>query len=519
MKTVHTWCGLLLGGLIFAVFWMGTLSVFAHETDAWMKPELRVSYDPTVVSVDAYLDEIIAEYSGIGDTLTVQYPKRRDPVLRISFSDRSKRPHQIIVNPISGERITDTDSLAGKGFFYPFHYNLHISWKGIGVWIVGFAAISFLLMILSGLMIHRKIVADFFVFRRKKSLRRSTLDLHNVTALVALPFHIAMPFTGLLIFAAIYLQSAAEVQYKGDRLAAAKEMSGLVLRPPGGTSNDSRASIDGLVEDAMSRWSLKAGRTQKVDQARVFGFNDANGVVLIRQVFPSNDVELSAFASSYDLYSGELLYDQTRGPISSSYNWLSGLHYIQFDHWVLRWLYFLAGIASCVMIASGQLSWMRARIRKGNRKEEFVRAVRALTIGCVTGIIIASGAFLVANRLLPRDAAFAGYGRSDLEVWVFFIVWIVSFCHAAVRDTKAWRDQSGAIAFIAALAVLLNWVTTGDHLFKMIGEGLWPIAGMDLFLIASSVVAIASAVRLFKTERKLKPHKLETRALEHRAAK
>lgn len=66
--------------------------------------------------------------------------------------------------------------------------------------------------------------------------------------------------------------------------------------------------------------------------------------------------------------------------------------------------------------------WMQARIRKGAIEPRSVRVVRTLTIGSVTGIIVASGAFLIANRLLPREASLAGFDRSGLEVWAFFIV-------------------------------------------------------------------------------------------------
>ena len=195
-------------------------------------------------------------------------------------------------------------------------------------------------------------------------------------------------------------------------------------------------------------------------------------------------------------------------PIANAVSWLSGLHFIQFDHWPLRWLYFIGGLSGCVMIATGALFWMRARMKRGGIEPAAVRVVRALTVGSVTGIVLASGMFLVANRLLPRDAAVAGFDRSDLEVWGFFIAWIATFVHAAMRDKQSWRDQSWAIAAIALLAVLLNWVTTGDHVFSTIGAGLWSIAGMDLVLLAGAVTAVMAALRLRKTER------LEARTVE-----
>ena len=39
---LHTWGGVFLGSVLFAVFWMGTLSVFDREIDRWMNPESRL---------------------------------------------------------------------------------------------------------------------------------------------------------------------------------------------------------------------------------------------------------------------------------------------------------------------------------------------------------------------------------------------------------------------------------------------------------------------------------------------
>ncbi len=42
MNWLHTWAGVVLGGLLFAIFWMGTLSVFDREIDRWMAPMTRL---------------------------------------------------------------------------------------------------------------------------------------------------------------------------------------------------------------------------------------------------------------------------------------------------------------------------------------------------------------------------------------------------------------------------------------------------------------------------------------------
>lgn len=41
MNWLHSWCGLLFGWLLFAVFLTGTLTVFDTEITAWMQPELH----------------------------------------------------------------------------------------------------------------------------------------------------------------------------------------------------------------------------------------------------------------------------------------------------------------------------------------------------------------------------------------------------------------------------------------------------------------------------------------------
>ena len=51
-------------------------------------------------------------------------------------------------------------------------------------------------------------------------------------------------------------------------------------------------------------------------------------------------------------------------------------------------------------------------------------------------------------------------------------------------------------AVLGVAAVLLNWVTTGDHLLRTIGSGYWPVAGVDLAILASALLAVLAARKL-----------------------
>ena len=124
-----------------------------------------------------------------------------------------------------------------------------------------------------------------------------------------------------------------------------------------------------------------------------------------------------------------------------------------------------------------------------------------MAVTTVTGMLLAAVAMLVANRLLPE----AMPGRGEWEKWAFWGVWLLSLLHALwrsapvalARHNPAWREQCWAVALLCIAALLLNWITTGDHLLKtLLLDPYWAVAGVDLSLLASALVAVLTARRL-----------------------
>src|SRR5690606_7330736 len=79
------------------------------------------------------------------------------------------------------------------------------------------------------------------------------------------------------------------------------------------------------------------------------------------------------------------------------------------------------------------------------------------------------------------------------------------FVHAlwrtASRDggiAPAWYEQSWIVAALGIVAVISNWVTTGDHLLDTIARGYWPVAGVDLGVLTASLIAALVARRLMR---------------------
>lgn len=491
MSWLHTWAGVVLGSLLFAIFWMGTLSVFDHEIDRWMMPGTRLPASQETVSLDR-LVPTLQTLAPDARRWQIMLPSERSPVLRFKYDDNGRTVIRDI-NPLTGELIPDQGTLAGTGFIFPFHFKLHLEWLDLGYWLVGLAGMAMLVMLASGVIIHRKFFAEFFTFRPHRRLQRSSLDLHTLTGVLALPFHFVITLSGLIIFMGIYFPLAHVGAYGGNDKAKSvyeREAGGHFSREkanaPGGL-----ASLDEMLARSEQVWS---GRAPFL--VRIWHPGDANSYVGIRRS-PDDEVTLNIDQLYFDAATGELLHRFEAAPVRNVQRFIAGMHFIRFEHWPLRLLYFLAGFSGCVLIATGFLYWVEAR-RKRHVKEGLsgVRIVEALTVGTVTGLVIATLGFFVSNRLLSLNISIAGVERAALEVWIFYLLWLAGFLHAFFRPRNAWREQCWAIAGLAIAAVVLNAFGTGDHLLHTVTSGMWPVAGMDLMLLAGAAASILAARKL-----------------------
>lgn len=532
MAWLHTWFGLVLGYVLMIAFFFGALSVFDREIDRWAIPQTRFepqvmpSFDrvlaPIFKTIQPEEEELAAARSRVGGPLPKELPlmnwsaytTHRDPVLAMyaeyavtnNPNDPDDHVHgHVTIDPRSGAVLPHDQLKIGSEFFYPLHYSLHIEWKSLGYWIVALAALVMLAALVSGVVMHRKFFREFFTFRPGKHVRRSMLDLHNLTGVVALPFHFIFALSGLTIFAGIYLpvsETMLKPQAQSHAMAEAKA-KGLAFKPAGVPAP--MASVDAMVVEAKRRWAAR-DMPGEVGFLQINHVGDANAYVSIFRA-GSDRVALVGQAVHFEAATGKVILEEPPPtPVASINNFLTGLHLQHFEHWMLRWLYVLGGLLGCACIATGFFFFVEKRkaqhAKQGSRA---VRCVDALAVTTVTGMVIAALAILVANRLLPADLAH----RGDWEKSVFWGSWLLAFAHAAWRSAPvaearlapAWREQCWAIAVLAVAAVALNWITTGDHLGKTLAEAYWPVAGFDLALLASAGLAVLAALRLRRRER------------------
>ncbi|HVY06805.1 MAG TPA: PepSY-associated TM helix domain-containing protein [Burkholderiales bacterium] len=527
MTWLHTWFGLVMGFVLMAAFFFGSLSVFDREIDRWAIPETRFapqvmpSYDKMLAPLFAQMqpreEELKLAEARVGGPLPAEkpvmnwgaYTTHRDPVLqmfaefRIANNPRDPDDHVhgwFQIDPRSGKIIPDDKLNIGRDFFYPMHFSLHLEWMELGYWIVGFAALVMLAALVSGVVMHRRIFREFFTFRPWKQAQRSALDLHNLTGIAALPFHFTFALSGLIIFAGIYFP-IEETIYKPHAEAQAiadARAKGLAFKPAGVPAKLS--SVDAMVAEAKRRWAAR-GMPGEVGFLTVNHIGDANSYVSIFRA-GSDRVTLVGQGIHFEGPTGRVIReDPPPSAVGSINDFLTGLHLQHFRHWLLRWFYVLGGLAGCACIATGFIFFVEKRKRQHAAQGiSGARWVDAMAVTTVTGMLIATLAILAANRLLPEALAH----RGEWEKAAFWGVWVLACAHAfwrtaPVRQAKlalAWAEQCRAIAVLGVAAVLLNWITTGDHLLRTIGNRYWPVAGVDLFILSSAALAAIAANRL-----------------------
>lgn len=546
MTWVHTWFGLVLGYVLMVCFFFGALSVFDREIDRWAIPKTRFNPQP-MPSFDHLLVPIFAKMQPHSDSVATAagqvigelpdpktmpmtgfyaYTTHRDPVLSIGaeFSVPNKpkdatEDHVHIygwstIDPRSGETIPADKLDIGSSWFYPMHYNLHLRWMRLGYWIVGVAALMMLAALVTGVIMHLKIFREFFTFRPWKRTQRSALDLHNMTGVVALPFHFFFALTGLIIFQSIYFPlgetTLKPLHEQHEKLEAQEK--GLPHDTAGIPAPT--ASIDAMMAEAKRRWAAR-DMAGEVGYVFVEHLGDQNGYV---GVFRSGTDRVATLGEAiyFKASTGEVLREDP--PLATVFQFnefLTGLHLQQFEHWLLRWFYVIGGLLGCACVATGFIFFVEKRKQQHAKQDsQGARLVDALAVTTVTGMLIATIAMLVINRILPADMA----GKGDWEIYSFWGAWLLALVHAGWRSSPvtkalanpAWREQCLVVALLGIAAVILNWITTGDHLIKTVfTQPYWAVAGVDLSLLATAAIALWSVRKL--KQRALAPVKANLR--------
>ncbi len=538
MSWLHTWASLILGWLLYAIFVTGTLSFFQNEITVWMKPELHQSVpQATQVQQTQVALNYLQKNHPDAAAWNIQLPNSRQNTTLITVRKQGEDPRarrggtRITIDSATGQ-ILEARETRGGSFLYRFHFELYGMPRTWSRWIVGIATLLMFVAIISGVITHKKIFKDFFTFRSGKG-QRSWLDAHNATAVLALPFHIMITFSGLLLLLFTIMPWGVERVYEGRGEFLQDQNRALVQenkesKPSDAASNRNQPANAERAQGA-ERGEKRRGRDKKEAQpaeltnvAPILAYAQQewknNPIGTISIIAPNTNqakIELRAlhgesvtyrnvYASlQFDGVTGKNITDDSSSLKNPNipmgiYNVFTTLHEARGVDIALRWLLFLSGIVGTVMVATGLILWCVKRApqqQKQGYKSFGYRLVEVTNIAAIIGLPIACAAYFYANRFIPADMDM----RLNWEIRTFFVVWLLTLIYPIFRSSRqAWLELLALATVLFALLPILNFMTGGQALWNSIAYGQWVIASFDL---AMWVLTIVFAFSYYKVKK------------------
>ncbi|MFV0623599.1 PepSY-associated TM helix domain-containing protein [Sphingomonas sp. ac-8] len=491
MAWLHTWSGLLLGWLIFAMFLTGTASYFRPEITRWMQPETG---QPAALAVAAATAQAhLTRVAPDARSWHIGLPDERQSVMRVSWQPQPKPGEKEVrgrrgrgggrgmsadLDPGTGAVVAPRDTRGGD-FFFRVHYQMHYIPVQYGEWLAGAAAMLMLAAIVSGVITHKRIFADFFTFRPKKAAQRAWLDAHNLTAVLALPFHLMITYTGLVCLMPALMPWGIKTNFPSERAYYAAMFPRYEMPARTGQAAP-LMPIPQVIAKAQAVWG--GGRPKMIMVE-----NPGDSAARVSVVRHSGDqLAHDGGLLLFDGVSGALLAEPPRhGPAVVTNHVLFGLHMGRFSAPVLRWLYFLSSLAGCAMVATGLVLWTvkrRKNLPDPACPHFGFRLVERLNIGTIAGVPAGMAAVLWANRLLPVGME----GRAAWEVHSFFITWPFMILYACLRPARrAWVEGLAlAATMIAALPIVSAITAPNRSLVRSLINGDAAMVAFDLTLLA-----------------------------------
>lgn len=507
MAWLHTWTGLVLGWVLFAIFATGTSAYFKQEISQWMTPELQLQ---SVSNQQAALVALNSMQKLAPDAKSwyITLPDQRQQTINVYWRN-DKGYDNANLNPHTGEKIAARDTRGGE-FFYRFHFELFGFPVLIGRIIVGIAAMLMFMALITGVITHKKIITDFFTFRPRKG-QRSWLDFHNVTSVMSLPFFMMITYTGLAIFFYIYMPWGMVAKYGSERNQFFDEMNRSATMPEATGKPATMLAFQSLLTQAD-----QALKGQNIARIEMSAPNDQSATVsLVPAVESKLNVRVPAI--QMNAITGELLSSgQSPSAMAVATGTVYGLHIAHIADWPMRWLLFCSGILGCCMIGSGMVLWTVKRRMQQQKTGKFHVGhylVERFNVAAIVGLPTAMAGYFIANRLIDAQLE----NRADLEIRVFLIVWLSLLIHALVRPwAKAWKEQLFIAGLVFATVPIINLILTPQaSLLMTVFQQKWVLVSFDLTMLVFAALFWSMLAYLMKNQEQVvakMQYKIEQRA-------
>jgi uncharacterized iron-regulated membrane protein len=493
---LHTWVGLAAGLALFVTFYAGAITVFHHEVQHWQSAHGAIGPHATLAEMQTLLDRVLGHHPKAREHVGMMFPGDEAPLPIAYWQDENGAWQFATPEDIAG---SPQPAQAGLSeLVNELHYSLAI--PGVGIWLMGVVSLLYGVALISGLVIHLpQLAKDLFALRPGRNLKRYWQDAHNVIGVLSLPFHAVFAVTGAVLCLQFVLLTALNPLIFDGKLMAAlpAAMDTYPLR-----DKSDRAGVLLPLAELRDR-AVAAAKAQGLDgfepaylKLRLVG--NASSEIEITGASPRSLAPLGAVA--LDANTGEILRTQLPGSRDANHATLGtlyALHFGEYGNVIVRWLYFLLGLAGAFLFYSGNLLWIETRRKRRQAAQPRGAQVLArLTVGVCLGLCAAISAAFVVAALAPLTGGVA------LERGVCFAIWAGSVAWAAWRrPIRAAQDLLWLSAALSALVPIAHGVASGWWFWRSAAAGHAALLGVDLVALGMAFAFIALARGTARRER------------------
>lgn len=227
VRKIHLILGFASGIVIFIVAVTGCLYAFKSEIESITEPWRNLTFQGEKVLIPSKLREIGFEILPGKDIHAVMYQESGKASKIIYYSEKDAYYITAYVNPYTGELIKIKDEFKG---FFPFilngHFNLWLPLE-IGKFIVASATLTFIFMIISGIILwipkSLKNLKNRLFIKWNARWRRKNYDLHYIPGFYTFIIGLVFAITGLVWGFEWFMNSYYYVISGGDNYIAYEE--------------------------------------------------------------------------------------------------------------------------------------------------------------------------------------------------------------------------------------------------------------------------------------------------------
>ncbi|NVB36599.1 PepSY domain-containing protein [Pseudenhygromyxa sp. WMMC2535] len=510
LYVLHRWIGLVLAVVGTLVFFSGALATFAAEIDRWASREHYPSVDAiadfdfdeavarAAEEVDPRFHENIDAEQEPGEPLQFHFYRLEDSGEWAGVGiDMDPRTLEILDRREGG--VDEVWGVSPRHALARFVIDLHVLLllpRTLGLLATGLVGLGLLMLVASGVWVHRPTRAKLARRPRRKRLRLWVGDLHTLVGSWTLPFTAVLAMTGAFysLSSTVLLPGVTAVAFDGDVNAMYETLYGEAKVPPA----EGSAAPESLYRDARAR---SEGASFRSLGLHAWGGAGAHAMVTLERSRPLAGGEVLYYL--YEGHGGEFLQAKPEfgGQPSAGGSLLrlvDELHFGTLLGLATRAAWLLLGLATCGLSATGLLIYTQRQRRAeagGEGDTGTLRLTRALAVAMSAGLPATAALVLAAWAL--------GYGLGGDAVGELMCAGLV--LGLGLTATIGWRLELRAALALVTAAAGLGWLVA--PLLVALANGCAPLrawsqgefainATGDLMAVALGVGLLALARRL-----------------------